>query len=103
MPQEDSTKRPGRVSQRTHDCLLSFSSSHENGSTSSLTNCFAGAERNLNSLRHWRETYFGRRDQVVRGRRAGGQVAEAGRLLARGICGWNSAAEADAGDWFGAI
>src|SRR5205085_12195843 len=50
-------------------------------------NCFARAERDFDSVRDWCDENAGRRNQVVRGRRARGRFAETGRLLAHGVGG----------------
>jgi len=67
--------------------LISSPGSHENQPKTTIADCFAGAERNLDLVRHWREALFGWRDQMVYRRRAGRQTPEAWRLLARGSVG----------------
>ena len=67
--------------------LLFFSCDHENESRSIFTHRFTGPERDFDSVRHWREARIGWRNQVVRGGHSGRQLAEAGRLLAHGVCG----------------
>src|SRR5229473_3420117 len=79
------------------------SGNHESESKSTTAHCFAGPQRHLDFVRHRGEAQSGRRDQVVRRRRACGQTAEAWRLLAHGVGGSDFAAEANAGDWFRAV
>ncbi len=77
MPQKDLAQRPSRVSQPVRGRLLSFSDGYENDSTSSLTNCFSGTQRDVDSVLHWGEGIARRRNQVVRGCRSRWHLAEA--------------------------
>ncbi len=87
MPQKDLAQRPSRVSQSIRGRLLFFSNTYENDSTSSLADCFSGAQRDVDPVLHWSQAIARRRNQVVRGCRSRRRLAEAGRLLAHGIRG----------------
>jgi len=87
MPQKDLAQKPSRVSQSIRGRLLFFSNTYENDSTSSLADCFSGAQRDLDSVRHRGQGIARRRNQVVRRCRSRWRLAEARRLLAHGVGG----------------
>src|SRR5438093_12534266 len=73
-----------RANRSMADGLLFFSCEHKNESRNIVTHSIAGAQRDLDSVHDWGEAHAGRRNQVVRGCRAGRRLAEARRLLAYG-------------------
>jgi len=62
--------------------LISSPGGYENQPETTIADCFAGAERNLDLVRHWREALFGRRTKWCADVAPGRQTPEAWRLLA---------------------
>ena len=87
-----------RTRRRMPACLLFSSRGNKSKRANAIAHRLTSAERDLHFVRDWSEERAGRRNKMVRGCRAGRQIAEVGRLLAYEIGGRDSAPEADAGD-----